>query len=380
VVPNTMSPDQNDVVPTKSRRSRPLKIFVPILAGATLRDRVLACCGALIGIGLTGLLCAVSYGRGFDTPLLVAPMGASAVLLFAVPASPLAQPWSIIGGNTISALAGVAVARSIHDPLLATGLAVALAIGAMSLTRCLHPPGGAAALTAVLGGSSVTSAGYVFALVPVGLNCIVLVALGWLFHKLSRHSYPHKHAVVAANSHGTSDIPSQQRVGFRTEDVDGALADLGETFDIDREDLDRLLRRAELRALERSSGGFSCADIMSRDVIRIDENAEPLIARTLLLDHAVRSLPVVDRASRVVGSIGLRELSHSGRRVRDLMSAARTVTPDTPALRLVAPLTDGRTHAVVVVDDERRVVGVVTQTDLLAAISRLLDSRPAEVA
>jgi CBS domain-containing membrane protein len=345
---------------------------MPVLAGATLRDRLVACCGALIGIGLTGLLCALVFGRGSHLPFLVAPMGASAVLLFAVPASPLAQPWSIIGGNTISALVGVAVALLIHDPVLATGVAVALAIGAMSLTRCIHPPGGAAALTAVLGGPAVTSAGFMFALVPVGLNCVVLVTLGWLFHKLSRHSYPHRSAVLPANTHGTLDPPARSRVGFRTEDVDGALEDLGETFDIDRDDLDRLLRRVEWRAFEHSRQAFSCADIMSRDVIRVDENAEPARARGLLLDHGVRTLPVVDRERRVVGSIGLRELSRAGRRVGDLMSRAETAPPNRPALALVEPLTDGRTHAVTIVDKDCRIIGIVTQTDLLAALSQSL--------
>lgn len=374
-----MPPDRQYTWLQKLSGNRQFKLFVPVLAGATLRDRLMACCGALIGIGLTGLLCAIGYGRGFDMPLLVAPMGASAVLLFAVPASPLAQPWSIIGGNTISALVGVAVARLIHEPVLATGIAVALAIGAMSLTRCLHPPGGAAALTAVLGGPSVASTGFLFALVPVGLNCVVLVGFGWLFHKFSRHAYPHRSSPIV-QTHGTSDLPAQLRVGFRTEDVDAALADLGETFDIDRGDLDHLLRRVELRAFERSQGFVSCADIMSRDVIRIDENAEPPMARALLLEHAVRSLPVVDRAARVVGAVGLRELSRPGLRVRDLMSEARTVAPDAPALRLIDPLTDGRTHAVVVVDANRRAVGIVTQTDLLAAISRSRDSSSAKVA
>ncbi|WP_424631322.1 HPP family protein [Bradyrhizobium sp. SYSU BS000235] len=354
----------------RSRTRSPSKFFVPILAGATLRDRILACMGALVGIGLTGVLCAIGYGRGFDVPLLVAPMGASAVLLFAVPASPLAQPWSIIGGNTISALVGIAVSRLIHDPVVATGVAVGLAIAAMSLARCLHPPGGAAALTAVLGGPAVASAGFMFAFVPVAVNCIVLVALGWLFHRLSRHTYPHRHVPVVVNPHGTSDIPAQMRLGFREEDVDGALEDLGETFDIDREDLNRLLHRVELRSLECSHGPFRVSDIMSRDVICIDENADVPAARKLLLDHEVRSLPVLDEADRLIGSLGLRELSQPGIRIRDLMSKARTATPDTPASQLIEPLTDGRTHAVTVVDDGRRVIGIVTQTDLLASVLR----------
>ena len=78
------------------------RLFVPILAGATLRERIIACIGATIGIALTGAIGGLVLGNGPHVPLLVAPMGASAVLLFAVPASPLAQPWSIIGGNTTS--------------------------------------------------------------------------------------------------------------------------------------------------------------------------------------------------------------------------------------------------------------------------------------
>ncbi|MER9262886.1 HPP family protein, partial [Mesorhizobium sp. M0619] len=111
------------------------RLFVPILAGATLRERLIACVGAMIGIALTGAIGALVLGNGPHVPLLVAPMGASAVLLFAVPASPLAQPWSIIGGNTISALVGVIVAHFVPQPVLATGIAVAVAIAARSFSR-----------------------------------------------------------------------------------------------------------------------------------------------------------------------------------------------------------------------------------------------------
>lgn len=362
---------------TTSNRRRPsLKVFTPILAGATLRDRALACLGSLIGIGLTGFLCAAALGSGPELPLLIAPMGASAVLLFAVPASPLAQPWPVIGGNIISALIGIAVVSLIHAPIVATGVAVALAIGVMSLTRSLHPPGGAVALMTALNGPQVATMGVKFALIPVGVNCIVLVALGWLFHKISGHSYPHRPAAVAINTHGTRDLPPQLRVGFRTEDVDGALEDLGEAFDINRDDLNRLLRRVEVRALERAPGELTCADIMSRDVISLDEASPPDLASGLLLKHGVRTLPVVDHQKRVVGSVGLRELSRTGPHVGDIMSKAEMISPDRPATALIAPLTDGVTHAVTVVDTDRRIVGIVTQTDLLAALSRALYNPP----
>ena len=107
----------------------PFKLFSPILAGATLRDRLFASLGAIVGIALTGLVCTLVFGRDPHLPFIVAPVGASAVLLFAVPASPLAQPWSIIGGNTLSALCGIAVTQFVHEPMLAIGLAVGLAIG-----------------------------------------------------------------------------------------------------------------------------------------------------------------------------------------------------------------------------------------------------------
>jgi CBS domain-containing membrane protein len=221
-------------------------LFTPLLAGANLRDRLIACIGALAGVVLTGLVCA-HLGSGAQTlPLLVAPVGASAVLLFAVPASPLAQPWPIVGGNTVSAAVGVTAALLVKDPMIAAGVAVAGAILAMSLLRCLHPPGGAAALTAVIGGPVIAAAGYWFALVPVGLNSLLLVGLGWLFHRVSGHSYPHRAAPVVPAPATVSVAP-----GLSIADIDLALAEMGETFDVSREDLDALFRKAEANAAAR---------------------------------------------------------------------------------------------------------------------------------
>ncbi|AZO30799.1 MULTISPECIES: HPP family protein [unclassified Mesorhizobium] len=346
------------------------RLFVPILAGATLRERLTACIGATIGIALTGVISGLAMGNGPHVAMLVAPMGASAVLLFAVPSSPLAQPWSIIGGNTISALVGVTVAHFVHNPVIASGLAVALAIAAMSFTRSLHPPGGAAALTGVLGGPAVISAGFLFPFVPVALNSIILVTLGFLFHKLSRRNYPHVHQ-PAANSHGTADRPPAERVGFRPEDVDAALAALDETFDIDRDDIERLLRQVELQAMVRSQRRLLCQDIMSRDVISVPENAAAEEARKQLLDHNIRTLPVVDAEARLVGAVGLRELTRATDTVKGVMSKAGTASPDTPAMSLLPVLTDGRSHAVVIVDAGRHILGLITQTDLLAAAARV---------
>ncbi|MGY4573689.1 HPP family protein [Bradyrhizobium sp. USDA 3256] len=346
-------------------------LFAPILAGATLGERVIACFGALIGIGLTGFICGRLSDYDTHFPLIVAPMGASAVLLFAVPTSPLAQPWSIIGGNTISALVGVTVAHLVHTPLLASGIAVSLAIAAMSLTRCLHPPGGAAALSAVLGGPIVAASGFVFPFAPVGLNSLILVGLGYGFHKLSRRSYPHLALPLPTNTHQTADVPPQLRIGFRPEDIDAALKAMSETFDIERSDIHRLLRQVELQALHRSHGHLLCHDIMSRDVVSISVNASARAARALLLAHNIRTLPVVDDDSRLAGTVGLRELMDAEAGLRGHLSSAVTAASDGPALALVSALTDGRTHAVFIVSAEQKIEGMITQTDLLGALARM---------
>ena len=219
-----------------------VRIFKPLLAGARLTDRMIACLGAAICIALTMFVCAQLPILPADLPIIVAPMGASAVLIFAIPASPLAQPWPVIGGNTLSALVGVAAFKLIPEPMLAAGVAVGVAILAMSLCRCLHPPGGAAALTAVIGTHSVHAAGFAFAFLPVALNSIALVSLAMFFHRFSGHSYPH----VAMPAGEAARI-----AGLHLDDIDRALADLPDNFDISREDLDVLLTRAELHAVER---------------------------------------------------------------------------------------------------------------------------------
>jgi CBS domain-containing membrane protein len=369
----------------RSGRGPGFRFFRPILAGATLRERLIGCLGALAGITLTGLICGWFFGEGPHIPLIVAPMGASAVLLFAVPASPLAQPWPIIGGNTISAFMGVLAAHFIPDPIVAIGVGVSLAIAAMSFTRSLHPPGGAAALTALIGGPAVTSAGFLFPLFPVCINSVILVALGIAFHKISRRNYPHVPAAVPANTHGTADLPASIRVGFKPEDVDAALVALHETLDIDRFDLDRLLQQVELNALARTHGDLSCGEVMSRDVVTIGSDSSAARARELLLAHNIRTLPVVDAAGRLMGTVGLRELARrEAGGIAEAISEARTAAPDDPAVGLVPALTDGRTHAIIVTAADRTVLGIITQTDLLATLARFASAKalvlPAQIA
>ena len=212
--------------------------WVPHLAGASLADRVRAGLAALLGIALAAVASGLVPRAPASALLLVAPIGASAVLVFAVPASPLAQPWAVLGGNVISAAVGMIAAALVPVPALAAGLAVGAAIIVMSLARCLHPPGGAVALTAVLGTPLLAATGPWFPLLPVGLNSAALVLAGWAWHRVSGHSYPHRPPPAVA--------PVFHRV-----DMDKALAEMGDSFDVAPEDLDALLNRAEAHARAR---------------------------------------------------------------------------------------------------------------------------------
>jgi CBS domain-containing membrane protein len=158
--------------------------FLPQPLAAGRSERARAAIGACIGLFVTALLTHV-LAPGVAA-YLIAPMGASAVLLFCVPASPLAHPWSVVGGNTLSALVGAACVHLVPDPLLAAPLAGCLAIAAMFALRCLHPPGGAVALTTVLGGAAVHEAGFLFAFEPVALNSALIVGAAILYNNLTR--------------------------------------------------------------------------------------------------------------------------------------------------------------------------------------------------
>lgn len=147
--------------------------------------------GSVTGISLCGLLSA-RYFEPADTTLLIGSFGASAVLVYGAIKSPLAQPRNLLGGHVLSALVGVASYQALgNTPWLAAGLGVALAIVVMLATKTLHPPGGATALIAVIGGSKIHALGYGYALVPAGAGALILLAIALVVNNLARNrKYP----------------------------------------------------------------------------------------------------------------------------------------------------------------------------------------------
>ena len=356
-----------------------LAAFVPAPVSVSRREIALGCLGALLGVSSAAWL-GHRLLAGFD-PWFIAPMGASAVLLFAVPASPLAQPWSLVGGNVCAALIGVTCAAHVDDVALAAGLAASLSIAAMLALRCLHPPSGAVALTAVLGGPAIRALGYAFVLWPVAIDSLLMLMVALLFNVSARRRYPHPPA-AGAGAHQTRDPAPSARIGLSVQDLDAALRERGELLDVNPDDLEQLFIRAGTLAWKRRFGSLRCADVMSRDVVTVQASTPAPDAWRLMVEHAVKALPVVDAGRALAGIITLHDFfvgqeaasTSAGTgawSVGDIMTrAVLTARPEQALVDLMPALSDGGRHHLPVVSDDGRLVGMVTQSDMVAALFR----------
>lgn len=355
--------------------------FLPRPHGAGRVERARSALGAAFGLFVTALLTHLLAPE--QAAWLVAPMGASSVLLFCVPASPLAQPWPVVGGNTVSALVGVACVQLVPDFLLCLALAGCLAIAAMFALRCLHPPGGAVAMTVVLGGQAVQEAGFMFALSPVALNSALLVTAALLYNNLTGHRYPHAQQAAGNNLHATGDPAPQARLGVTEDDLEAALDRYGEVLDVSRGDLLAILGEARHLALARQLRERTCAELMSTHIVALGPRDTLEHARTLLLRHHLQSLPVLDGEGHVLGVLSQEDLLRlgdggapqrallpgAGQRVADVMQG-RVVALDAaaPLSDAVLLLRDGLYHQIVITGQDGTAAGIVSRSDLLAAL------------
>ncbi len=367
----------------------------PGLVPTSMRERLRVSTGALTGICLTGFVSSLVLGSDASVPLIVAPMGASAVLLFAAPASPLAQPWSILGGNLVAALIGVTCAIFIPNLLLAAGVAVALAIAAMLMLNCLHPPSGAVALTAIFGGPAIREAGYWFALSPIALNSIILLAVALLFNNATGRRYPLLAQPAGQPHKQTADPLPGHRIGPGESDIAAAIQDFDEVFPVSPDALDILFHKAQIRAFERQAGGLVCADIMSRDVLSVETGTNLRAVWRIFMTRHIKALPVIDQDHRLVGIVSLDDflensvLSADGtlrlgfghtivaslrrealpRRVDDIMRRkVQSALPQTAISAVVSPMVDQGIDQMPVVDQDSRLIGIISQSDLLGAL------------
>lgn len=203
-------------------------------------EKLVATLGGVIGIVLISYISYQITGQA-GAALIVPSMGASAVLVFAVPHGKLSQPWSLIAGHLVSAVTGVICYKLIPDTFIAAGLAVGLAIGAMHILSCIHPPGGATALAAVIGGPAIHELGFNYVISPILLNVIIIFVVAIIFNSLFPwRRYP------AASMMRFTEQPQKVDEGHTElldkQAIEQALADMDLVMDVTTEDLQRVFQ------------------------------------------------------------------------------------------------------------------------------------------
>lgn len=371
-----------------------LKAYWPRPVTGSVRDHARAAIGAGLGILSTGLLAhAALPGDWLGTIFLIAPMGASAVILFCLPSSPLAQPWAILAGNAVAALCGVFFAHLFPGQLAyAAALAMLSAIALMFALRCLHPPSGAVALTAVLGGEAIYNLGYTFIWWPVLVNSALLVISAWLYHTLTGYRYP----AVQIDSKPTSPAHMRYQFGFRQEDLQVALGQFHEVLDISPDSLQALLQQTELIAYHRKLEEIECRHVMRpiADTLQFGDTLED--AWKTLLQQPEPAIPVVNKANLVIGMLSVADFMRHAKpetfnqvapALKKLIRWSPTTYSDKPEvvgqimatpvitilenmhlMHTIPLMTSHHLQLVPVVDQHNKLVGIMTQTDIIRAL------------
>lgn len=372
-----------------------LRSLGPAMARAPLTEALRAGFGIFAALALIGLFL---LSPQIDLRLglfLVAPFGATAVLLFAVPSSPLAQPWSALVGNMLAAGGAIAVCRVLDDPALRIAVSVGLAVALTLLARAVHPPAGAVAMTVAMSPDAVAHLGFWFALAPIGLGTLALVLLAMLYARLTGRRYPFRQ-FDAPGPHRTADPDPSERLGLTEAELTAILARTRQSLNLGVEDLARLIGAAELQAATHRTGPLTAADIMSRDLITVAPDTPLSDVADLFKQHRFTSVPVVGPEGRFLGVIfqihlilraredalrldrgfaaAARRLLDRNRppavRASDIMAVAiPRVPPAAPISTLLPMMAEGAVDAVPVLKGST-ILGIVTRTDLIAALSR----------
>lgn len=352
-------------------------------------ERVVSGLGAVVAIAVTAWVTHIHVGP-VVTPFMIASMGASAVLLFGVPHSPLSQPWAFAGGHLVSAAIGVAAAVYVPDFFLAAGLAVGVSITAMYYLRCLHPPGGATALLAVIGDQQVHGLGFDYIALPVLANVAVLLAAALLVNRvLLKRAYPHTVAIPQGEAVSRGDHPPV-KLGFDETDLAAALKAMDGYIDVTGEDLERIYSLAVLHSQRRRMGAVQVGDIMVREVVAVSPDQSLEEVWQTLRQTGIRGAPVVDGDGHVEGMVTISDfLRLKSWRLCDTVGAQlrarfsrQGANPVERIMTVPVALAGEEMHVtdafllfaekgvnhLPVVDQAGRLVGIVTRMDLLAAL------------
>ena len=354
---------------------------------------LLACFCAIFFIALiTQTIIGVS-----NSSILVASMGASAVILFFIPNSPLAQPWPFVGGQLCSAFIGMSCALYITETASAAATAAGGSVLLMLLLRCLHPPATATALAPVMS-DSISSLGYSFMLVPVGINVGLMLILAVIINRwVMNRDYPSALSrKEAAKGQRESSYRPSNKIGISKQDIELALKNSDSFVDITATELSHLLSNAEMNTFKRVQSGISCADIMVREVISVEYGTEVEDAWKLIQTKKLKAIPVVDSANRVIGIITWHDffkyinldaydsLQDQFRRfirrtakietnkpeaVGHIMTQPVITLHETTHIAELIPLMSLHGHRQIpIINEQHRLVGMVYQANLVAAL------------
>ena len=385
-----LRPPQEAPLSWQQRLSNWLYHFAPTPIGINGRERLRVTLGIGLGILLAALLSRWwSHGDAGPQPWIVASLGASAVLVFAMPSSPLSQPWPVLGGSTLSVLIGLVCAMLVPYPAMAAALSVALSVAIMVPLRCLHPPGAAVALFSVLNYEH----GVQLAALPIMVNALVLVLFGIVYNTLTGRSYPHRQRPAPST-------PASSPSRFISSDLDAALSHYNEVLDISRADLEGLLHLAGRAAFQRTLGELRCSDIMSTPALSVEGQVALQEAWTLMRREQIKALPVVDAERQVVGIVTVADFMrlanldlHDGlgkrlkalvmgrgtspKMVQDIMSSpVQMAQAEQHAMDLVPLFSHGGHHHIPIVDAQDQLLGIITQTDLVRALAATVHIPP----
>lgn len=349
-----------------------LQAMGPAVPRPSVKDAALGGMGVMFGLGLTGLFM-LSPLIDLDSGLfLIAPFAATSALLFVLPNSPLAQPWSAIVGNTLAAVVGIAVCMLVPDPLLRLVLSVGLALSVTMLARAMHPAAAAVAMTTAMNPQIVEALGFWFAIFPVALGTSALVGLAMVYARLTGRRYPFRQ-FGAAGPQKTRDAAPIERMGLSEEALSAILERYRQSFNLGVQDLARLVGAVQLQAAAQQAQPRVAQDIMSVDLVTVAPDASRAEVAGIFLEHGFTSLPVVDGTGAYLGIIfqlGLVERADPQATARDLIAkAVPQITARTPLAVVLPLLAEGRTDALPVIE-QGRVIGIVTQTDLIASLAR----------
>ncbi len=369
-----------------------LKTFKPLTLNIAPREALRAACGAFLAIMLVMLIGQLLVGQSTTTTLIGA-LGASSVLAFLTPGTPLAHPWSLLSGNLLAAALAITAGYWIDDNLLRLGATLASCMLCLLALRCLHPPSCALAVTISLNDALVQQWGYSL-LGPVALYSLLLLAAALVYNNLTGQRYPRQPLPTQRNRHLTSDLPSWQRTQLQEQDLQQALHEFGRYVDVRIEDLVELLQLTEQQAFSRMSSNLTAASIMSRDVVTAGPQMSIEFAWAMLAKHKLEALPVVDAERKLVGIVTLVDflnqksfarmprrrwnLTRGSRRrplERIMTSPVVSAREHTCVMELVLLLSRHSLHHLPVVDDHQQVIGIISQTDLINALYRLLLQR-----